>query len=276
MTTTISVAELNDYIRSGKRIVVIDARWARDETSYSSYTRAHIPLAAFCNPPFDLVGVPSREAGRNPLPHIDRVEEAVRRWGIRDDSHVIVYDSGDGLFAARAWWILKWAGIRNVQVLTGGLRAWDEAEYGTSFGPGNLPQTGNAHVSPNNMPVVEVAEVLTWSTHGVLIDAREEDRYIGRRERVDLQAGHIPGAINLPARSLQTPAGDFLPPEQLRQKLGEAGIHEGVDVAVYSGSGLHASIFVQAMEEAGLPIPAHYVGGWSQWAGDPTLPIVRL
>ncbi|WP_049189441.1 sulfurtransferase [Corynebacterium sp. 212_CJEI] len=276
MTTSISVQELRDKIAGGGRIVVVDARWSRAKKPYDSYATAHIPLAVFCDPELDLAGVPSREAGRNPLPDIERVRDAVRRWGVRSEHLVIVYDAGDGLLASRAWWILRWAGLENVRVLTGGLAAWEADGNETAFGPGNLPRPGTIAVSEGNMPVASLDDVRTWSERGILVDAREPSRFEGRSERVDLQAGHIPGAVNLAARSLQNADGSFLPVEQLRERFASVGIEDGRNVAVYSGSGLHSSLFIQAMEEAGITGAALYVGGWSQWAGDPSLPIVRF
>lgn len=276
MTTSISVQELRDKIAGGGRIVVVDARWSRAKKPYDSYATVHIPLAVFCDPELDLAGVPSREAGRNPLPDIERVRDAVRRWGVRSEHLVIVYDAGDGLFASRAWWILRWAGLENVRVLTGGLAAWEADGNETAFGPGNLPRPGTIAVSEGNMPVASLDDVRTWSERGILVDAREPSRFEGRSERVDLQAGHIPGAVNLAARSLQNADGSFLPVEQLRERFASVGIEDGRNVAVYSGSGLHSSLFIQAMEEAGITGAALYVGGWSQWAGDPSLPIVRF
>lgn len=276
MTTSILVQELRDKIAGGGRIVVVDARWSRAKKPYDSYATAHIPLAVFCDPELDLAGVPSREAGRNPLPDIERVRDAVRRWGVRSEHLVIVYDAGDGLFASRAWWILRWAGLENVRVLTGGLAAWEADGNETAFGPGNLPQPGTIAVSEGNMPVASLDDVRTWSERGILVDARESSRFEGRSERVDLQAGHIPGAVNLAARSLQNADGSFLPVEQLRERFASVGIEAGRNVAVYSGSGLHSSLFIQAMEEAGITDASLYVGGWSQWAGNPSLPIVRF
>lgn len=276
MTTSISVEELRELIRGGNHIVVVDARWTREKTPYDCYTTAHIPLAVFCDPAMDLAGIPSREDGRNPLPEIERVRDAVRRWGVQSDHLVIVYDAGDGLFASRAWWILKWAGLKNVRVLSGGLAEWERQGQETAFGPGNLPHPGGVPVTSGNMPVVGIEEVKSWPEKGILVDARETLRFEGRTERVDLQAGHIPGAVNLAARSLQNKRGGFLPVEELREKFAAVGIVDGSNVAVYSGSGLHSSLFIQALEEAGITGASLYVGGWSQWAGNPKLPIVRL
>lgn len=275
MTTCITARELHGRIQSGRRIAVIDTRWSRDRSAYGHYTMAHIPLALFSDPTYDLVGIPDRAHGRNPLPEIERVQDAVDRWGLTENHEVVVYDGGDGLLASRAWWILRWAGIGDVLVLSGGLRAWEAEGFATAGGPGNLPQPGHFTVSVGNLPVVDVEEVAAWPGHGVLVDARELTRFEGRAERLDLQAGHIPGAVNLPARHLQRD-GVFLPPEEIRAKLAEIGVTSGEQVAVYSGSGLHAALFVQAMHEAGLPGASLFVGGWSKWAGDPSRPIVRL
>ncbi len=275
MSTCISARELHSRIQSGRRTAVIDVRWSRDRSAYDHYTMAHIPLALFCDPAYDLVGIPDRANGRNPLPELARVQDAVDRWGLTDDHEVILYDKGDGLLASRGWWILTWAGIKDVKVLGGGLRAWEAEGFDTVGGPGNLPQPGNLTVTEGNLPAVDVDEVAAWPDKGILVDAREPARFDGRAERLDLQAGHIPGAVNLPARALQKD-GEFLPAEEIRALLVEIGVTSGEQAAVYSGSGLHASLFVQAMHHAGLPGASLFVGGWSKWAGDPARPIVRL
>ncbi|MFD5868551.1 sulfurtransferase [Corynebacterium sp. NPDC060344] len=275
MSTCISARELHSHIQSGRRIAIIDTRWSRDRSAYGHYTMAHIPLALFCDPTFDLVGIPDRAHGRNPLPELERVQDAVDRWGLTDAHEIVIYDQGDGLLASRGWWILTWAGIKDVKVLSGGIAAWEAEGFDTAGGPGNLPQPGNRTVTEGNLPVVDVDEVAAWPDNGVLIDSRELSRFQGRAERLDLQAGHIPGAVNLPARALQRD-GEFLPADEIRAKLAEVGVTSGEQVAVYSGSGLHASLFVQAMHEAGMPGASLFVGGWSKWAGDPARPIVRL
>ncbi|MEJ5920366.1 sulfurtransferase [Corynebacterium sp. H78] len=277
MNTCVSAQELKRLIHTGDRVAVIDARWSPERTAYQHYAEAHIPLAMFCDPTIDLVGIPDREHGRNPLPDIVRVRSAIRRWGLSKNHHVVVYDEEDGLFASRAWWVLKWAGLTNVQVLAGGLHAWENEDFGTAHGPGNLPHPSDTDVELGQMPTVDIAEVAQWTAQGgVLIDSRNVERFSGKQERLDLQAGHIPGSVNIPARDLQNrETGEFLPAEEIRKKLADVGVTSGEQAAVYSGSGLHSSLFIQAMHEAGLPGASLFVGGWSKWAGDPTLPIAR-
>ncbi len=62
--------------------------------------------------------------GRHPLPDRDALAEALRGWGIDDDTQVVAYDAHGGMFAARLWWLLRWLGHRAVAVLDGGLAAW--------------------------------------------------------------------------------------------------------------------------------------------------------
>lgn len=275
MTISVSPRQLHDWIRGNKRVVVLDVRWSMDRTAYDMYTMEHIPLAMYCDPEYDLAGIPSRSSGRNPLPDPEQVQRAVDRWGIDASTRVVIYDGGNGLFSSRAWWILRWAGLENVHVLDGGLPGWEAAGYEIIGGPGSLRARSEFTVDCGRMPVVDVEEVRTWPEHGVLVDAREESRYKGIRERLDLQSGHIPGAVNIPVNRLHV-NGHVLPAEEIRATLAEYGITDGAQVAVYSGSGLHSSLFVQCMHEAGVPGASLFVGGWSKWAGDPSLPIGRV
>ncbi|WP_448852667.1 sulfurtransferase [Corynebacterium sp. 335C] len=274
MTLSLSARELRDLIQAGKRIVVLDTRWSMDRSAYDLYTMAHIPLAMYCDPEFDLAGIPGREFGRNPLPDVEQIERAVRRWGLTKGQTVVVYDGGSGLFAARAWWILRWAGVEDVRVLDGGLPAWEKAGFQVAGGPGSLRHSGAMDVTVGHMPTVEVDEVATWPEHGILVDAREPSRYDGIRERLDLQAGHIPGAVNIPVKHLHVD-GLMRSPEEIRENLASFGIEDGSKVAVYSGSGLHSALFIAAMHHAGVPGASLFVGGWSMWAGDPKRPIAR-
>lgn len=274
MSTLLSAPELHELIFRKGHVTVLDVRRPLGDLSYDDYLGGHIPLSLYCDPTHQLAGVPEREFGRSPLPNIRNLQDTFRSWGLEKDKLTVVYDGGDGLQAARAWWILLWAGLTNVKVLNGGLRGWREAGYETMGGPGNHPRVSDIEVDPGNMPTVGADEVRNWSDHGILVDSRSPQRYSGRDERMDLQAGHIPGAINITEESLLGENRE-IDVERVRKVMAENGIDDASKVAVYSGSGLHASLFVQAMHEAGLPGAALMAGGWSQWAGDPENPIQR-
>src|SRR6185312_2397211 len=65
--------------------------------------------------------------GRHPLPDPDRLAETFGRWGIDASVQVVAYDQGNGAYASRLWWLLRWAGHRKAAVLNGGFAAWQQA-----------------------------------------------------------------------------------------------------------------------------------------------------
>lgn len=101
-------------------------------------------------------------------------------------------------------------------------------------------------------------------------------RYYGRLpEAPGLKAGHIPGAINLPAASLLS-GGRFLPVADLRSQFASAGVDLTRPMVMYCMTGIQAATAVLAAQ---LVAPgarcALYDGGWSEWGGLPGVPIVQ-
>ena len=94
-----------------------------------------------------------RPTGRHPLPSVQRLQAAARRWGIRDGDAVVVYDATGGLAAARAWWLLRWGGLTDVRLLDGGLDAWVRA--GGALETGDVvPAPGDVTLTGGGMPVL--------------------------------------------------------------------------------------------------------------------------
>lgn len=274
MTVSISPTTLAESIHSGRKITLLASFWAPIEGAGGSVFRSeHIPTSIFCDPATELTGIPGSLGGRNPLPPIPLLTASFRRWGLNTDRSVVVYDQGRGLFAARAWWILRWAGIPDVRILDGGFRAWEDLNLGHVGGPGNFPHFCNVRPNPGQLAQADIDEVKAHD--GILIDARDADRYHGRRERLDLKAGHIPGAVNIPASSVLNADHTFRSPAEIRAIFAGQGVHSGENTIVYSGSGNHSSQLLAAMEHAGLSGAAHYFPGWSQWSANPRNPVER-
>ncbi len=264
----IDAAQLRDRLRDG-RLAVLDVRWSLTGPSgVEEFHRGHIPGAAFVDLETALAAPPGK-GGRHPLPDPRVFETAMRAAGVRGDRPVVVYDDSSGTSAARAWWLLRFHGHPDVQVLDGGWAAWQAAGGATETGA-VTPDPGDFRCrSGGGMPVVSADEVLDQDA---LVDARAPERFRGEVEPVDPVAGHIPGAVNVPAAQNLAEDGRLLHAEQLRKVYEAAGVRPGLRVAAYCGSGVTAAHGVLAMEVAGLPA-ALYPGSWSEWVADPSRPV---
>lgn len=255
----------------GRTPVVLDVRWRLGGPPPAEmYAAGHLPTAVPVDLDTELSGPRTPGSGRHPLPEPAALEAALRRWGIGADDEVVAYDDADGTSAARAWWLLRWAGLRRVRVLDGGYAAWVAAGLPvTTEVP--RPAAGDVVVRPGGMPVLDAAGARELAATGVLLDARAPERYRGAVEPVDPVAGHIPGAVNAPATG-NVAGGRFLSPAELRARFAELGIGAGTAVGAYCGSGVVAAQEVLALELAGVAA-ALYPGSWSEWVTDPDRPV---
>lgn len=286
----LDVATLARRLASADPPVVVDVRWtptvrrADDGGSllagsdHDAYLAGHLPGAVFCDLDADLAGPPG-EGGRHPLPTAEALTATLSRWGVSPGTRVVVHDTGSGppLAAARAWWVLRWAGHADVRVLDGGLAAWTAAGHPLEAGEVVPAPADDAVVHTGSMPVAELddlaAQVASGGTvDGSFVDVRAAERFSGATEPIDPVAGHVPGASNLPVDRLVGPDGRLLDGDALRAVLGDlVGAPAGA-VTASCGSGVAASVLVLALHEVGVDA-ALFPGSWSQWTRDPSRPV---
>ncbi|ANN16473.1 3-mercaptopyruvate sulfurtransferase [Amycolatopsis orientalis] len=255
------------------RSVVLDVRWRlAGPPGADSYREAHLPGAVYVDLDTALAGEPG-DGGRHPLPEPETLQRHLRAAGVRTGHPVVVYDDSDGSVAARAWWLLRWAGHAEVAVLDGGFTAWTEEERPvTAEVP--APEEGDIVVKPGGMPVLDATEAAALAREGLLFDARARPRYAGETEPIDPRAGHIPGAVNAPFSGHLAEDGRWRDASELAERFEGLGVTPETPVGVYCGSGVTASSVVLALEVAGHPKPAAlYAGSWSHWSRDPERPV---
>lgn len=281
MTATLtSAAELVHRLNAREDITILDVRWRIDQTDgHTEFEHGHIPGAVYVDLESELTDHHVTGRGRHPLPSIDALTTSARRWGIRADVSVIIYDNWNNVPAARAWWLLTAAGIPNVSVLDGGWTAWLAArgDVETQFA---APALGNITLIPPDLttgalPTITADQALEWASEKILLDARAEERYLGQIEPIDPVAGHIPGAVNIPAADVLTEDGRFTTPAELRTRLADAGIDGTAPVAVYCGSGINASQLILALHQVGIDA-ALFPGSWSEWTSNPQRPTASI
>ena len=256
-------------------LVILDVRWALGDTHGRDHHLAgHLPGAVYVDLDRELAAPPSPEAGRHPLPEVADLQDAARRWGIDQSSHIVIYDDVASMAAARAWWVLRWAGLYRVQILDGGLAAWRAA--GGELVTGEVtPTPGTVVLSSGHLPVIDAdgAAAIADDALDVLLDARAGERYRGETEPIDPVAGHIPGAVSCPTGTAMDADGRFRAAEVLRTQFAALGVAPDVAVASYCGSGVTAAHQVVALTIAGFEDVALYPGSWSQWCADPDRPV---
>ncbi|MBP0946793.1 sulfurtransferase [Pseudomonas alliivorans] len=257
-------------------LVILDCRFALEDPDYGqrSYAQGHIDGARFADLNRDLSGpVVKGRTGRHPLPDPATLVERLRTWGICNDSDIVLYDDGPGMYAARAWWLLTWLGKREgVYLLDGGLKAWHAAGLPLSL---DAPrgETGDFTGEPDMSLVLSASRLQgrLGRPEMTLIDARAEARFRGEVEPIDPIAGHIPGAQCAAFNENLGTDGRFLPPEQLKQRFAEQLQGRPAQSLVsYCGSGVTACHNLFALCLAGYPLGTLYAGSWSDWITDPT------
>ena len=256
--------------------VILDVQWNLSVSLAAPhgdalYAAAHLPGAHHLDLDTDLASPPG-SGGRHPLPEPARLQARLRECGVDDDTSVVVYDQGPGFGAARAWWVLRWAGLADVRVLDGGLAAWLAAGRSTTT---EIPSAamGSVTVRPGSVPTLDAEGAAAMAREGILLDVRAPERFRGESEPIDPVAGHVPGAVNAPTTANALPDGRFRPVVDLAERFGSLGVGPGAErVGVYCGSGVTAAHTVLALHEVGVEA-ALYAGSWSEWITDPDRPV---
>jgi thiosulfate/3-mercaptopyruvate sulfurtransferase len=204
------------------------------------------------------------------LPDAARFSKLLVNLGISPDSHVVVYDDKNGAnAAARFWWMMKAVGHEKIQVLDGGMDAAIQAGFPVSSEVEKIPAKGSYKVGQWKLPLSDISEIdkVSKDKNYLIIDVRENERYRGEKEPIDLVAGHIPGAVNIPFASNLDSKGFFLSPVELKAKYEKALEGKSAEnVIVHCGSGVTACHTLLALAHAGMEIPKLYVGSWSEWS----------
>jgi thiosulfate/3-mercaptopyruvate sulfurtransferase len=268
----IDASELAAALTASRPPRVLDVRWKLGgPPGLAEYERGHIPGAVYVDLDTELAGHGRPIDGRHPLPQLADLQGAARRWGLDDGDAVVVYDDVSGTSAARAWWLLRHAGVEDVRLLDGGLAAWMRAGGAVETGREH-PRAGSVNLAYGALPTLDADAAAELAGSGTLLDARAGERFRGEVEPVDPRAGHIPGAVSAPTTDTLSEDGTMLPVAELEQLFGARGVRPDAPVGVYCGSGVTAAHEVLALERVGIRA-ALYPGSFSAWSNDPARPV---
>ncbi len=257
-------------------LVVVDASQHLPTTgrdARAEYLEAHIPGARFLDPG-SLIDKTSEVPSALPRP--EQLAARLAELGISPASRIVFYDDSAVKTAARAWYLCRAHGLRNVAILDGGLAKWkaegQTLESGTpdfTAAPGfDLPSPETIRFKADMLANIDSCECQ-------VLDARDAGRFTGTAPDPihNLQTGHIPGSHNLPFGSLFAADGTFKSAEELRYLFTQAGIALDRPVTTTCGSGVTACVLLFALDRVGHTDTALYDGSWLDWAGDSSMPI---
>ncbi|RXM46646.1 sulfurtransferase [Flavobacterium sp. YO12] len=250
-------------------IILIDARAGIN--AEENFKTEHLQGARYVDLNKDLATVETpANGGRHPLPSFSKFSEVLSKLGISPTSHIVIYDDKNGSNAAsRFWWMLKAIGHEQVQVLNGGLQEAIKTGFPVSSEIGSFEAVENYPISEWKLKTANIEEVekARNNSENIVIDVRDKNRFDGLTEPLDLIAGHIPGAINVPFSENLDEKGLFKSSDALADKYA-AILKEkpSENIIVHCGSGVTACHTLLAMDYAGIEIPKLYVGSWSEWS----------
>jgi thiosulfate/3-mercaptopyruvate sulfurtransferase len=216
----------------------------------------------------------------NSLPHtmlsVAQFTEQAQQLGIKQNSQIVVYDHFGIFSSARAWWMFKAMGHKNVAVLNGGLPLWlkenlavvsaDETQH---HALGDFIGCYNAQYFCDSDKVLAAI----MQDKAQVLDARSSSRFLGQEPepRAGVRSGHMPNAVNLHYKSLQQ-NGCLVASEQLKLAFAAADI-TSEQLIMSCGSGVTACILALAADILGYKNIQVYDGSWSEWGADQNLPI---
>jgi len=230
------------------------------------YAKRHIPGAVFIDWVKEITD-PDSPYHAQDAPKA-RFEAVMRRAGIDNDSSVVAYDTNNGMFAARLWWMLNYYGHSDVRVLDGGWDKWVAEERPTTPDLPDFP-AGNFTAEPNPALIRRAADVRAAPSGAVLLDVRSSKEFAGEASRTD-RYGHIPGAVNYPRKAMLNDDGTMRAASELRADFEKLGVStESPEVVPYCNGGVSAAYAMLALRVAGFENAALYDGSWKDWTHDP-------
>lgn len=261
--------------------VTVDLKPARFDGDYrvrsgrEGWLRGHVPGSAHV----DLL-TEFTEPGRAyhfARPSADAIADGLARLGAGPGRGIVVYDEGRMQWAARAWWMLRCAGVE-ARILDGGLAAWTaeghrvETVSSGQPDPATGPVTGAGYDGWADRD--EVSAISVGNRPGTLVCALSSDQFDGSSPTRYARRGHIPGSRNLPSSAMLSAEDHTVLPDRNVADAAASSL-AGADspVVVYCGGGISACVTALGLTLAGYPGVKVYDGSLEEWTADPSLPV---
>jgi thiosulfate/3-mercaptopyruvate sulfurtransferase len=239
------------------------------------WEQGHIPGSAFADLVHDLCD-PQNTRFMFPMLSAAQFAAAMSRYGVGEGTRVVLYDDMLNIWATRIWWMLRVFGFDNAAVLNGGWKKWTLEGRPISTAPPRYPPAQFvARPHPERIATKDEVLAAINSQAICLLNALDPDEYAGRGPVRYGRPGHIPSTVNVSFLGVIDPATHaYLKPEQLREQCTKGGAMEKDRVITYCGGAIAASSAAFVLTLLSVANVAVCDGSMTEWAADPTLPLV--
>lgn len=245
-----------------------------DLSKAATYAQLHIPGAMHME--YSILNSGTQPAP-GLLPPEERLAQIAGLLKLDKMSRIVAYDDEGSGRAARLAWTLHYLGYESVQVLNGGLHAWNNEGHPVDNQPVLPDITATLPLAARNPSVLAddtyILEHLDDESVA-LLDARTPEEYAGTKVRA-ARGGHIPGAVNLnwldtmdKNRNLRLKSPDIL-----NDALRTLGIRIEQEVITYCQSHHRSAHAWLMLKSLGFPRVRGYAGSWSEWGNHPDTPV---
>jgi thiosulfate/3-mercaptopyruvate sulfurtransferase len=239
----------------------------------ADFEKGHIPGAQFCDVLRDVSDTSQKFNFMRQKP--EDFAASMRRFGISNGTRVVTYSTGNPWWATRVWWLLREFGHDNAAVLNGGWQKWTAEGRAVETGPAQPRAAGDFVVREVRglMAGKDEVKAAIGDTGVCTLNALAAAQHTGSGGNSYGRPGRIAGSVNMPAAHLLDPATNaFLPPDELRARLGAVGALDRPVIA-YCGGGIAASADAMILTMLGHTDVRVYDASLSEWAKDESLPM---
>lgn len=267
-TSILIESEALQAMLSDAQLLVVDL------SNAAAYARLHIPGAMHME--YAILNGGTQPAP-GLLPPEERLVQIAGMLKLDKMSRIVAYDDEGNGRAARLAWTLHYLGYESVQVLDGGLHAWNNEGHPVDDRPvvpdvaAALPLTSkNPSVLADHTYILEHLDDVSVA----LLDARTPEEYAGTKVRA-ARGGHIPGAVNLNWLDTMDKNHNLRlkSPEILNNALSTLGVRTEQEVITYCQSHHRSAHAWLMLKSLGFARVRGYAGSWSEWGNHPDTPV---